>query len=76
MNIETIASTVDQELAETSGLVDALIFLEEEGEGTQRLRDAKVSLLYVITDKLRSAGRELSRLSRFAGRNSPGTPCD
>jgi len=54
---------LDIQIADIRGMVDALIFMQEESE-PQRLRDASIALLYVINDKLAHADRVVASLHR------------
>ena len=54
---------IDLEVGEISGLVDALKFItEEEGDDASRLRRARVSILYVMGDKLDRISGAVGRL--------------
>lgn len=63
-------SHIDMQLGEIAGLVQALIFMQEEADDARResLRGATVAMLYVITDKLRTADRSVAA----AYRQQPG----
>lgn len=55
-------SIIDQELAETRSLLDALLFINEEVDQAkvEPMRAATITILYVMEDKLKRANRELS----------------
>jgi hypothetical protein len=64
--ISPIADCIDQHLSEISGLVEALIFIQEEAEPAklQSLHSSVVTLLYVATDKIKIANAGVARLPR------------
>lgn len=67
MTIEgTSITSIDMHLSEIAGLVQALIFMQEEADEAQRaaLHGAMVAMLYVITDKLRQANGNVSVIYR------------
>jgi hypothetical protein len=69
--MEKEANQIDLEVGEISGLVDALKFIaEEEGDDAGRMRRARVSILYVMGDKLDRISGVVGRL-RFW---QPGRP--
>lgn len=55
--------TIEMHITEVAAIVDVLLFVHEEAEQEQyqRLRPAQVSLLYIASDRLGQAGRELAR---------------
>lgn len=59
-------TNIDQQLGEVRALVDILIAVGENSEEAEflRLRGSSVALLYVITDKLKSADRSIPALYR------------
>lgn len=64
----TALTDLDMQLGELSGIVDALLFLQEEGD-SQRVRNATVALLYSASDKLGRANSAVGRLSRMQAVN-------
>ncbi len=64
---EPAVSTIDMQLAEIAGIVQALIFMQEEADDAKRdeLRNSTVTLLYVITDKVKAANAGVTVVSRF-----------
>lgn len=57
---------IDMQLSEISGLVQAMLFMQEEADDARRaeLRDATVAMLYIISDKLKSANGSVAAASR------------
>lgn len=57
-------SAVELQIVEVHAIVEILLFVAEEAEEEQRrrLRPSAISLLYIATDKLDQAGRELALL--------------
>lgn len=55
-------SMLEMHIAEVSAIVDVLLFVAEEAEEDQRrrLRPAAISLLYIASDKLDQAERQLA----------------
>lgn len=56
-------TNLDMQIAEVRAMVEALIFLQEEGESA-RVRDASVAMLYVINEKLGTADSAVAALHR------------
>lgn len=63
---QSYASIVDQNLSEISGVAEALLFIQEEAEAPQRerLHNSTVTLLHIITDKVRAANTGVTGLHR------------
>jgi hypothetical protein len=62
--LEEKLERIEMHIAEISAIVDVLLFVNEEAEMPQmeRLRSVQVSLLYIASDRLGEAGRELAGL--------------
>jgi len=65
---EDAVHRIDQQLAEMSALLRALIFISENVEDHQHelLRHAATSLCYMADDKIAAANRDVSLLLRMA----------
>ncbi|RWI96063.1 hypothetical protein [Mesorhizobium sp.] len=59
---------IDQQLAEMSGLLSALVFISEnvEDEQVELLRHSAVTLCHCALDKIAAANRDVSRILRLA----------
>ncbi|GAA2872041.1 hypothetical protein GGQ99_000950 [Aminobacter niigataensis] len=57
-------TNIDQQLSEATALVETLISIGENAEDAEflRLRSSTVALLYILTDKLKSADRSIPAL--------------
>lgn len=56
---------IDLDLSEIGAIIEALIFMQEEGEPA-RVHNATVALLYIAHDKLASALRSSNQLHRLS----------
>lgn len=59
-------TNIDMQLSEAAALVEMLISVGENAEDAEflRLRAAHIAMLYIITDKLKSADRNIPHLYR------------